>query len=69
MEGVCHGACKEGRVLRAGVPARERRHLHRQVDGRSAMTEEELEEMLERVPESHERFIEGVERCKRLFSK
>ena len=33
------------------------------------MTEEELEEMLERVPESHERFIEGVERCKRLFSK
>ena len=28
--------------------------------GGSAMTEEELEEMLERVPGSHEHFVEGV---------
>lgn len=58
--GFCYGECKEGRVLRAVVPARERRHPHRQDDEGSAMTEEELEEMLERVPRSHPRFVEGV---------
>ena len=58
--GFCYGECKEGRVLRAVVPARERRHLHRRIDRESAMTEEELEEMLERVPRSHPRFVEGV---------